>query len=209
MTPAERNRLYKARHPDRVAAARKAYKAEHAEELRAKSRERERQRRETAKADVFTALGNCCARCGFADIRALQIDHVNDDGYKFKIERLDWVKYTRHVMASLDSGRFQLLCANCNWIKKAEREAIIRAENDARRPTPRRPRRPFGDEHFSLRYPDKVSRGEARYNAKLDEQKVREIRASSDSALSLARRFGVNAALIYRVRQHLIWKHVA
>lgn len=67
--------------------------------------------------------GNKCARCGFNDSRALQIDHVNDDGADERREIgghkcLYWVKILRNLQK--DSTRYQILCANCNWIKRAE-----------------------------------------------------------------------------------------
>jgi len=43
---------------------------------------------------VVDSLGGVCVRCGFSDIRALQIDHIKN--------------------------KYQLLCANCNWIKRYE-----------------------------------------------------------------------------------------
>lgn len=208
MTSAERNRRYKVLHPDRVRAQRHAYRAANIETLRAKSRDRERSRRERARRDVLTAFGGCCARCGFSDYRALQIDHVNDDGYVDKEARLDWVKFARRAVKEIASGRFQLLCANCNWIKKREHEERCRQQAYARRPTPRQPRRPFGDIHFSLVTPERVVRGENHYLAKLKEKDVCEIRASDASAKVLADKFGVSTDLIYRVRRRLSWRHV-
>ena len=83
---------------------------------------REHHRRRRAAA--LELLGGCCARCGFTDSRALQIDHVHNDGYA---DRKRWSAGTAHlrivasILAGTDTGRYQVLCANCNWIKKAER----------------------------------------------------------------------------------------
>jgi hypothetical protein len=65
-------------------------------------------------------MGGKCAKCGFSDYRALQIDHVSGDGYK---DRLNTTKnYCNVVMESIKNkeNKYQLLCANCNWIKKVE-----------------------------------------------------------------------------------------
>lgn len=43
-------------------------------------------------------------------------------------------------------------------------------------------------------------------NAKLDEQKAQEIRLSNESCRELAKKYGVNQALISRVRRGEIWK---
>lgn len=75
--------------------------------------------------EVLSFLGNKCVRCGIDDFRVLQIDHVNGNGYR---ERQDFgkggnasVKYYRHILEVRGEG-YQLLCANCNWIKRYERQ---------------------------------------------------------------------------------------
>lgn len=63
-------------------------------------------------------LGAQCEYCGFNDMRALQIDHVNGDGHK---ERAVRKSICRNIALDLtDITRYQLLCANCNWIKRIE-----------------------------------------------------------------------------------------
>jgi hypothetical protein len=85
------------------------------------------------KAAVHAALGGKCAHCGFQDSRALQIDHVNGDGYKDAKRAPNCAggrtrkygslgTYYKIVVQQADSGRYQLLCANCNWIKRDERQ---------------------------------------------------------------------------------------
>jgi hypothetical protein len=78
-----------------------------------------RNRNAESKKKAFDKLGNKCARCGFSDIRALQIDHVYGDGYLYKYERANCYTIYELVIADI-WGRYQCLCANCNWIKKAE-----------------------------------------------------------------------------------------
>src|SRR3990167_6944100 len=60
-----------------------------------------------------------CKKCGFSDIRALQIDHIDGGGSKHHKE-LDRSKsgrlYKWIIKNNFPSG-FQILCANCNWIK--------------------------------------------------------------------------------------------
>lgn len=70
---------------------------------------------------VFIKLGDKCAICGFADPRALQIDHVFNDGYKERWEMRSQSQRMRKVLKD-NSGRYQILCANCNFIKKYEEE---------------------------------------------------------------------------------------
>lgn len=68
---------------------------------------------------ALEALGGKCKRCGFADERALQIDHVHGDGNQERRENRQG-KYYRKVIEAISTGKYQLLCANCNWIKRHE-----------------------------------------------------------------------------------------
>jgi hypothetical protein len=69
--------------------------------------------------EIIQLLGGRCVRCGFEDVRALQVDHRYGDGAD---ERRDYsgAAYYRHILRSLHTGRYQLLCANCNAIKRVE-----------------------------------------------------------------------------------------
>lgn len=71
---------------------------------------------------LFGILGGAfCKRCGFDDWRALQIDHVFSDGNKERKNNKGYL--TRRQMRELiirSPGRYQVLCANCNFIKKHE-----------------------------------------------------------------------------------------
>ena len=69
---------------------------------------------------VLQTLGSRCARCGFADARALQIDHVAGGGVT-ELRALTWRDYHAKVLAAhtTNTGEYALLCANCNWIKRA------------------------------------------------------------------------------------------
>lgn len=60
-----------------------------------------------------------CIECGFTDIRALQIDHINGGGTQERKEEHNYITYKR--IASGDTEGYQVLCANCNWIKRSIR----------------------------------------------------------------------------------------
>lgn len=68
---------------------------------------------------ALSFLGGECVRCGFTDPRALQIDHVNGGGTREHRTIGNSAVY-RKVLAG-EPG-YQLLCANCNWIKRAEND---------------------------------------------------------------------------------------
>ncbi len=60
-----------------------------------------------------------CVGCGFKDIRALQIDHVyGGGGEDFKQYKNNRPKYYKSMLGHLED--FQILCANCNTIKRVE-----------------------------------------------------------------------------------------
>lgn len=86
-----------------------------------KGRELWRHRNFLRKLNALCAYGGSCARCGFSDIRALQIDHVRGDGaeHRREIGRANIYAWLAKHNYPQD-GRFQVLCANCNWIKRAE-----------------------------------------------------------------------------------------
>jgi 5-methylcytosine-specific restriction endonuclease McrA len=124
----------------------KARNAANMREWRAKNRERAREisragsakyaatspatRRKSArdfnarkKAELLAFFGGVCARCGFLDPRALQMDHLQGDGKKYRDAGQHGL-YARYKMMRDDPSQaratFQLLCANCNCIKRDE-----------------------------------------------------------------------------------------
>jgi len=67
-------------------------------------------------------LGGKCEKCGWNDMRALQIDHVNGCGAAdVKGSRKGSGYFYRRVVREWNSGKYQVLCANHNWIKRFER----------------------------------------------------------------------------------------
>jgi hypothetical protein len=85
------------------------------------------------KMEIFHLLGdrcsnpNCAVIGGMTDWRALQIDHVHGGGTKERRNikthtSSNLYYYYRHVLREIKSGSkdYQLLCCNCNWIKRWE-----------------------------------------------------------------------------------------
>lgn len=77
---------------------------------------------------LFSVLGDKCVRCGFKDKRALCIDHKNGGGFKELRSGISVVKYYEKVIADVGEN-YQILCHNCNWIKRHE-------NNEVRQPNP-------------------------------------------------------------------------
>jgi hypothetical protein len=76
--------------------------------------------RKIRRTNLIERLGGCCTRCGFSDERALQIDHINGGGCIELSNGLNHstAEYYNKVIENPDL--YQLLCANCNWIKRFE-----------------------------------------------------------------------------------------
>ena len=75
-----------------------------------------------SRAAVLLRLGAVCIRCGYLDSRALQIDHIFGGGNK-ELKAMGETKYyayLNHLSLEELKARYQILCANCNWIKRSE-----------------------------------------------------------------------------------------
>ena len=64
--------------------------------------------------EVFRIYGGACACCGESEPRFLCIDHVNNDGYKFRSRDGRGKIYSRIAKSGKPLSGFQVLCANCN-----------------------------------------------------------------------------------------------
>lgn len=71
------------------------------------------------KTQVFHAYGGKCKLCGFADDRALHIDHVLENGADDRRKRTPLQRLSAIVQDGFPAD-YQLLCANCNTIKSCE-----------------------------------------------------------------------------------------
>ena len=89
-------------------------------------KEYEKRRRSLIKAIVFQGYGSRCACCGCDDEEVLQLDHVNNDGAE---ERQRIRSSDSYVLAIAEGfpGRYQLLCANCNFSKMKNKVCLCRA----------------------------------------------------------------------------------
>lgn len=119
---------YVATHKEVIRERRKKYEKANPEKIKAWSRKTNRNIR------LFTIqlLGGKCVRCGNTDIRVLQVDHINGDGAKHRKEFNNKHSVLRAViLKELKSNlieakkRYQLLCANCNWIKVWEKKEYL------------------------------------------------------------------------------------
>ena len=84
------------------------------------------QRHRDLREILFDRLGtHVCARCGFSDKRALQFDHLNGGGSHHRRSLPSGSAYYRTLVEMSPAEfrqTFQVLCANCNVIKRDERQ---------------------------------------------------------------------------------------
>lgn len=133
----ERNRKWRERNREKLRVSYKAYYDANAEKIRADAKERYANNPEKSKEacrayyvnvkrerrrKVIDALGGKCVICGFADWRGLQVDHVHDGGTVHRKSFTNLWEYYKHIEQNTDSGDYQVLCANCNQIKRYEKE---------------------------------------------------------------------------------------
>lgn len=73
--------------------------------------------------------GKCiCTKCGFSDIRALSIDHIDGGGYLHC--RLTSDSLYRWLIKNNFPEGFQTLCMNCQFIKRYENNELKRNDLD-------------------------------------------------------------------------------
>ena len=99
------------------------------------SRRADLKRYHGTKDEAFELLGNKCIKCCWTDRRALQIDHIEaiGDAKRRELNQRGRVLY-REVKAN--PSKFQLLCANCNWIKRAENNELKSKSSEPRNTSP-------------------------------------------------------------------------
>jgi len=77
--------------------------------------------------ELLEILGLKCSRCGCSDKRVLDVDHKEGKGNlersKYK-RRGGSIRYYKYLLEQIRRGstKYQLLCANCNRIKRLERK---------------------------------------------------------------------------------------
>lgn len=86
-----------------------------------------------AKNLLFELLGHKCSNPFnknhgdfLTDPRCLQIDHVHGNGVQERKKRKHSSGYYRGILKEVRAGSkdYQLLCANCNWIKRVENKEV-------------------------------------------------------------------------------------
>lgn len=128
----EKNKIYRQSHKLELSNKAKIYYENHKLQIKQCSKERYyanptannescHLRTLKTKIIVLTHYGGgtlACVNCGFTDIRALSIDHVNGGGNRHKqLEHMGSSIYYYLKRKHFPSG-YQTLCMNCQWLKR-------------------------------------------------------------------------------------------
>lgn len=107
----------------------KSYKLNKRESIEAKKRSHNNTQYNTKirncilKIEVLAHYGNGnlkCVKCGFDDLRALSLDHINSNGAEERKKRPRGSLYLYVKKNNYPKG-YQTLCMNCQWIKREEK----------------------------------------------------------------------------------------
>ena len=103
------------------------YNREHRDERIIRKRKYYQNYRYKYKSSIFKKMGDKCTHCDFDNKLALQIDHIHNNGIKERNEMPHHasIKFYRYLdRLPLDELRanYQLLCCNCNWIKRMTKD---------------------------------------------------------------------------------------
>ena len=99
-----------------VRESHKRYNKEHSKEINEKSRARSA----FIRKELLLLLGGKCVNCGFDNWQGLQIDHINGGGCQDIKSFKNTPAYQKAIRESVanNEGKYQILCANCNQIKR-------------------------------------------------------------------------------------------
>lgn len=113
------NQTYRQKHRDQIRLAWKTYYQEHKNQITIAGKKYRAQ----LKYNVLSHYSNgipACAICGFGDMLALSIDHMNGGGNKHR--RALGLKTAPHFYLWLKRQGYpegyQVLCMNCQFVKK-------------------------------------------------------------------------------------------
>lgn len=75
-----------------------------------------------AKLTILDRYGKVCANCGFDDIRALHLDHIENNGAEERkslgSQKFSGANFYLYLIKQGLPDGYQTLCANCNFIKQ-------------------------------------------------------------------------------------------
>ena len=123
-------RRYRQLHPSAGMEAAYRWRQENPERWKALKRKSNHKRSVELRAKVIALLGGKCCYCGYdKDPRAFQIDHINGGGHQERKRYSSGTLFTKHVI-EVDGRGYQLLCANCNQIKRFQNKEDFKYKSE-------------------------------------------------------------------------------
>jgi len=131
----EYNAKYREENKEKLRRYNQKYYQENRKKLIEKSIKRSKKWSQKIKKEVLSHYSHknypVCKKCGETDMRVLSIDHINGDGAKHRREIFGENKKSgRHFYKWLQENDypdgFQVLCMNCQWIKRYENKELSR-----------------------------------------------------------------------------------
>ena len=116
----ERVKLYREAHRDAHRISGRKYAHSHKVQMRVNGILYHQHMKEQA----LSHYGNgqiACVKCGYSDIRALSIDHINGGGNQERKSEKSKNIYRFVVLNNYPAG-YQTLCMNCQFVKKKENQ---------------------------------------------------------------------------------------
>lgn len=119
----EYSKKYYQTHREQSLACHKAYYQEHKERMKAYGRRYHQEHSKQTKIEVLTYYGDgklACIWCGFDNVLALSIDHIDGSGKQHRREMgLVGNRFYRWLKQQSYPKGYQTLCMNCQFIKRA------------------------------------------------------------------------------------------
>lgn len=120
------NKQWCLRNREHIKEYNKRWYQEHKEARRGQVNRNSKAYRERVRLEVLTYYGRgrcACVKCGFTDIGALSIDHIDNSGASYRRTLHNFSIYSWLKKEGYPEG-YQTLCMNCQWIKERRRRGV-------------------------------------------------------------------------------------
>jgi len=108
-------------HKEEILSRNRAWKLAHKDLISIRNKEHTKKLRYQVLSHYSGSDQPFCKQCGHSDIRALCIDHINNDGVSDRKVNGKAQAFLRYLIRNSYPEGYQILCANCNLVKEIER----------------------------------------------------------------------------------------
>ena len=111
------NRKWHQKNKDRIREKKRLNMRKYRAERPDHYREQSRKAKAKLRNKVFDMYGRVCVRCGFDDIRALTLDHINNNGAEER-KALGERGVYRRAVEKYQPEEYRIICMNCQFISR-------------------------------------------------------------------------------------------